>query len=258
MTRDASTLADAAGGTLDLAVTLGSGLFDALADSFAFTPIAYDLLLGMPIAPIAGHGNEALVGVWHGKHVAAFCGRVHLYQGFSAQQVTVSVRLAHAAGAQTLIVTNAAGAINPEFASGDLMLIDDHLNLTGENPLLAAQSGDLFVSMEDAYSKRLRDIAHACATPAERLRHGVYAGLLGPTYETLAESRYLHTIGADAVGMSTVLETISARARKMEVLGLSVITNAAGSATTHDEVTATGKEAGQRLAALLDRVVAKL
>ncbi len=258
LTRDASTLTDAGGGAFDLAIVLGSGLFDALADVFSFRTIPYDLLLGMPIAPIAGQGHEALIGTWHGKRVVAFSGRVHLYQGFSAQQITVAVRLAHAAGANTIILTNAAGALNSTYNVGDLMMISDHLNLTGANPLVAAGSDNPFISMHDAYSFRLREIVRAAAKPEHRLREGVYAGLLGPTYETAAESAYLRTIGADAVGMSTVLETISARANGMNVLGFSVITNAAGTTTSHDEVTATGRETGQRLASLLDATISKI
>lgn len=258
LSRDASTLIDAVDGEFELAIVLGSGLFDALKDVFSFRMIPYDLLLGMPIAPIAGQGHNALLGTWHGKRVVAFSGRVHLYQGFSAHQVTVGIRLAHAAGAKTLVLTNAAGALNPQYRAGDIMMISDHLNLTGSNPLVAIGSDNPFVAMNDAYAARLRECVRSVAKPEHRLHEGVYAGLLGPTYETPAESAYLRTIGADAVGMSTVLETIAARAKGMEVLGFSVITNAAGASTSHEEVTASGRESGRRLATLLDAVIAKI
>jgi purine-nucleoside phosphorylase len=259
LSRDAHTIVDAARGEVEVALILGSGLSDAVVDAFSFTRIPYDHLLGMPVAPIPGHLSEALVGTWHGKRVVAFGGRVHLYQGFSAQQVTTPIRLANAAGARTVILTNAAGALNPEFAPGDLMLIADHLNLTGLNPLVAAQGIDPFISMHDAYSPRLRERTRAVAGTNVPLREGVYAGLVGPSYETPAEARMLRMLGADAVGMSTVLETIAARARGMEVLGVSVIANAAGDAAlSHHDVTAVSKTAAARLRILLDGLLAAL
>ncbi|HUY11602.1 MAG TPA: purine-nucleoside phosphorylase, partial [Candidatus Dormibacteraeota bacterium] len=239
LSHDASAIESAAGGPIDLAIILGSGLSSALRDAFAHTAIPYDKLLGFPVASLAGHAGEALVGTWHGKRIAAFAGRVHLYQGFSPQQVTVGVRLAQAAGANTLILTNAAGALNADYASGDLMLIRDHINLTGRSPLIGVGGEQAFTNMVDAYSPRLRNLAMSCAARDAALHEGVYVGLQGPNFETPAEAQYLRTIGGDAVGMSTVLETILARSLGLGVLGISAITNYAGRAqTTHADVTA--------------------
>ncbi|MHB8140056.1 MAG: purine-nucleoside phosphorylase [Vulcanimicrobiaceae bacterium] len=260
LSHDADTLQSAAGGPIDVAIVLGSGLSESLSNIAPFDHIPYDRLLGMPIASLIGHKGEVLVGMLHGKRVAALAGRVHLYQGFSAHQITVTIRLARAAGAKTLILTNASGTLNPGFAPGDLMLITDQLNLTGANPLIGSANADRFVDMLDAYSPHLRDLASAAADHAAWLRHGVYAGVLGPTYETPAEARYLRTIGADAVGMSTVLEAIAARANGMDLLGISLITNRAGDETTTTalDVTAVAASAAPRLAALVDGVIARM
>jgi purine-nucleoside phosphorylase len=181
---------------------------------------------------------------------------VHGYQGFRAQDVTRNITIAADAGAKSVLLTNAAGAVNGDFNAGELMVIGDHLNLTGMNPLAGSGLSNPFVNMTDAYSPRLRALAHSLDA---NLREGVYAGLLGPTYETAAEARYLRIIGADAVGMSTVLETIAARARQMEVFGVSLITNVvAAPDTSHAEVTDVAKQAAPRLAALLDGLVAHL
>ena len=256
LSHDANTIGAVAGGRIDVAIVLGSGLSSALRDAFTSTPIPYDHLMGFPVASLAGHAGEALVGTWNGKRVLVFAGRVHLYQGFSPQQVTVNMRLAKATGAKTVVLTNAAGAVNPEFAAGDLMLIADHVNLTGRNPLIGIPIENPFIDMHDAYAQRLRTLAVQAAEGNLVLRQGVYAGLLGPNYETPAEVRYLRTIGADAVGMSTVLETIVARAIGLEVLGISLITNLAGAeATAHAEVTAVGSATAPKLAALLGGVI---
>jgi purine-nucleoside phosphorylase len=259
LSHDASRIQEAAGGPLDAAIVLGSGLSSALRERFEHVSIPYDTLLGLPVASLRGHAGEALIGTWEGKRVCAFAGRVHLYQGFSPVQVTVNVRLAHAAGAKLAILTNAAGGLNPEFEAGDLMLIADQLNLTGRNPLVAWPHENPFVDMMDAYSSRLRAIAKGVATADTRLREGVYASVLGPNYETPAEARYLRTIGADAVGMSTALEAIFARFLNMGVLGVSLITNIVGApATSHADVTEQGVRGGPRLADLLGGFLAKL
>lgn len=256
LSHDASTLEQAAGGPIDVAITLGSGLSSALRDRFTHRSVPYDELLGIPVAPLRGHAGEALVGTWGGKRVVAFAGRVHLYQGFSAQQVTMHVRLAKAAGAATMIVTNAAGGLNTQFVPGDIMAITDHINLTGRNPLIGLPLENPFTDLSTAYDPALIEAVRNAAQSQHRLREGVYAGLLGPTYETPAEARYLRTIGADAVGMSTVLETILARTLEMRVLGLSLITNiVAAPNTSHAEVTAVGAEAASRVADLLEAAV---
>lgn len=255
---DAATIRSAIGGDVEIGIVLGSGLAAALGANFERTAIPYGRLPSLPFSPLPGHAGEALAGRWNGRRVLAFSGRAHLYQGFTAAQVTAGVRLAKAAGASAIILTNAAGALDPSFAAGDLMLVADHLNLTGCNPLLGAALDSPFVDMSDAYASRLRAIAREHATAAHRLRDGIYAGLLGPSYETPAESRFLRSIGADAVGMSTVLETIMARALGMEVLALSLITNAAGAQTAHAEVTATANASAPRLADVIERALPQI
>ncbi len=256
---DASRIQEACGGALDVAVVLGSGLSSAFRDAFTHVSIPYDTLLGMPVATLRGHAGEVLVGNLRGKRVAAFAGRVHLYQGFSPSQVTTSIRLAYAAGAHMMILTNAAGSLREDLQPGDIMMIKDHLNLTGRNPLVGWPFENPFVDMADAYSARLRAIVHSAAAPAHRLREGVYAGLQGPNYETGAEAHYLRTIGADAVGMSTVLEAIFARFLSMGVLGFSMITNAvAAPGTSHLDVTEQGTRTGPVLADLISRFLDKI
>lgn len=244
-------------GKIDIAVVLGSGLSELLggeewAERALLNKVAY-ADIGMPVAPLAGHAGHALVGRWRGKRVLAFAGRVHGYQGFEARDVTRNIAIAAEHGAKTALLTNAAGALNPQFRAGDLMVIADHLNLSGMNPLVGSGLSNPFINMTDAYSPALRKLAHSFDRD---LHEGVYAGLLGPTYETPAEARYLRQLGADAVGMSTVLETIAARARGIEVFGVSLITNAvAAPDTSHAEVTDVAKRAAPRLAALLDAMV---
>jgi purine-nucleoside phosphorylase len=257
--RDAEIVRETARGDVEIAIVLGSGLGPAIGDGFACRAIPYARLSTIVFSPLAGHRGEALAGTWQGRRVLAFSGRAHLYQGFTPEQVTSSVRLAKACGARFLILTNAAGALNPAFDAGDLMLVADHVNLTSATPLLGNAVEQPFVDMNDAYAARLRAIVTRHATHSDRLREGVYVGLVGPSYETPAEARYLRTIGGDAVGMSTVLETIMARALGMEVLAFSLITNVVGAAeTTHEEVTATAAAAAPRLAALIAKTLPEI
>jgi purine-nucleoside phosphorylase len=218
--------------------------------------IPYRKLAGAPESPIAGHPGEAIVGAWAGRRVVAFAGRVHLYQGYDARRVTYFVRLAAVAGAKVVILTNAAGGLNPGYAAGDLMLIADHLNLTGDAPRGIGDAGNPFVPMLDAYSPRLRAAALR-ASDRMLLRQGIYAGVRGPAYETPAEARWLRSIGADAVGMSTVLETIAARALGLEVLGISLISNviAASVDVSHEEVLQASRAGSQKLATLLEGII---
>jgi purine-nucleoside phosphorylase len=260
LTHDASTIESIAGGPIDVAVILGSGLSSVVgsAQNFTFTAMPYDGLLGMPVASLEGHAGEALVGTWRGKRVLVFAGRVHLYQGFSAQQVTTSIRLASVAGARTIIVTNSAACIDPSLSPGDIMLLEDHLNLTGRNPLVGLSNDHPFIDMSEAYAPRLRALAKAAAPSDFTLHEGVYAGLLGPSFETPAEIRHLRTIGAHAVGMSTVLETILARSLDLDVLGFSVISNVAGERTTTETVLAQASNGGARLGDLIDALMPQL
>lgn len=247
------------------AVVLGSG-FGGLGKSVdARLDIPYSDIEGYPRArgSIPGHAGHLLIGSVGEAPVVVFSGRVHRYQGVSSLDAAYPARLAAALGCETMIVTNAAGGVNPDLEPGDAMLITDHLNLTGDNPLVGwpgPDGGTPFVPMNDAYDPDLRDVARAAAAEQGlRLREGVYAGLLGPTFETSAEVRYLCTIGADAVGMSTVPEVIAARALGLKVLGLSLVTNvAAGHGLGHDEVLARAARAEEDLTRLLLGILSRL
>ncbi len=254
--RAAGRLRKRAGGALEVGVVCGSGLSESVIARFPHASVPYRKLDGAPLARLSGHPGVAHVGPWAGKRVVAFAGRVHAYQGHAADDVAYFVRLAAAAGAKTIVLTNAAGGLDPAFARGDLMLVSDHLNLMGSAPLDIARDG--FVSMVDAYAPHLRALARS-ATVDGPLREGVYAGVRGPAYETLAEARALRTLGADAVGMSTVFETIAARALGLDVLAISTITNVIGpSDVSHDEVLAVSHAAGARLARTIEAVLLSL
>ena len=245
-----------AGGPLEAAVVLGSGLGETVRERIDGVAIPYEKL-GAPRTAIAGHPGVAFAGTWNGKRVVAFAGRAHLYQGHSARDVSYFVHLAAAAGAPTIVLTNAAGALNPAYERGDVMLIRDHLNLTSATPL-RGDSADPFVNMVDAYAPHLRVLAREHAG-GETLREGVYVGVAGPQYETPAEVEMLRRLGGDAVGMSTVLETIAARALGLDVLGISLVTNVAGPGeVTHDEVLRTSKIGGERVARLVENVIGAL
>lgn len=242
-------------------MVLGSGLAEAAIERMENSVcIPYTALPGapQPKAHIAGHRGEAVVGTWAGKRVAAFAGRVHLYQGYSGYDVAYFVRLAAAAGAKTLALTSAAGGLNPAYRPGDLMILTDQINATGASSIDANAEANPFVPMVNAYSPRLREIALR-GQAREHPHCGVYAGVRGPAYETPAEARWLRMMGADAVAMSMVLETIAARALGLEVFGVSLIANVlgAGSDTNHHEVLAAAKSGSYRLASLIDHVLRK-
>jgi purine-nucleoside phosphorylase len=261
----ADFLRERAGGELDCAVVLGSGFGAVLRERIDGTTVPYKKLDGMPEPGVAGHAGEAHVGTLHGRRVVAFSGRFHLYEGRTTDDVIYPVAVAAHAGAQTMVLTNAAGGLNPDYRPGELMLIVDQLNLTGTSPLLGTEllpgQGARFVDMLDAYDPQLRELARHVATEyAIGLHDGVYAGLLGPAYETPAEARYLRTIGADAVGMSTVLETIAARALGRKVVGFSLITNVhgAGAPTSHEDVLTAAQDGAQAVARMIEGIVANL
>ena len=232
-------------------LVLGSGLGPLAGEVMEPIALRFDEV-GLPTATVPGHEGQLVSGTLAGVAVLVQQGRLHLYEGYTASQVTACVQLAAEAGVTTLVITNAAGGLRPDLCSGDLLLITDHLNLTGANPL-RGQMG--FVDMKGAYDPEFRACAHmAAAAVGERLVEGVYAGLAGPSYETPAESRMLRTLGADAVGMSTVLEVIAARALGLRVLGCSLITNVHqphGPEIRHAEVLTTAAAAGPRLATIL-------
>ncbi|OBH06605.1 MULTISPECIES: purine-nucleoside phosphorylase [unclassified Mycobacterium] len=240
----------------DVAVVLGSGwrpAVAALGSPTATLPQAE--LPGFAPPTAVGHTGELLSTRIGDHRVLVFVGRVHAYEGHDLCHVVHPVRAACAAGVRVVVLTNAAGGLRPDMATGQPVLISDHLNLTGRSPLV----GPRFVDLTDAYAPRLRELARE-ADPA--LTEGVYAGLPGPHYETPAEVRMLQTLGADLVGMSTVHETIAAREAGVEVLGVSLVTNLAagisGEPLSHAEVLAAGAASASRMGALLADVVARL
>jgi len=261
----ADLLRQRAGGTLDAAVILGSGFGGCLRDRIDAVPLSYKKIAGMPEPTVPGHAGEALVGDLHGRRIVAYSGRFHLYQGYEPLDVVYPVAVAAHAGAKTIVLTNAAGGVNVAYQPGDLMLIVDQLNMTGRNPLIGATPfpgvKDRFVDMVDAYDPQLRELARHIAGEYGIVMHdGVYAGLTGPAYESPAEARLLRTTGADAVGMSTVLETIAARALAMSVVGFSLITNIhlTGAATSHAEVIAASQRGAADVARLIEGIIANV
>jgi purine-nucleoside phosphorylase len=247
------------------ALVLGSG-FGGLADGIeGVEAFDYDALEGFPHprTRVAGHAGRLLLGSVAGVPVVVFAGRVHMYQGLSALEAAWTARMAHALGCETLVLTNAAGGVSLSLAPGDVVLIEDHINLTGRTPLdgwAGPVGGVPFVPMGGAYDVGLQDVAvKVAAEHGIELARGVYAGLLGPSFETRAEVRMLRTLGADVVGMSTVVETIAARALGVKVLGFSLVANiAAGSGLDHEEVLETGRRAQAQLTVLLTSLIGRL
>lgn len=250
---------------------LGSGLSE-LAEQIAHADIVpYAEIPHFPVSTVAGHAGRLVIGNLAGVTVCAMQGRFHYYEGYSMQQVTLPVRVMQRLGVEVLIVTNAAGALNPNFVTGDIMLIEDHINLigmAGANPLRGPNLDDFgprFPAANRIYTPRLRaltqDVAAEVAIPLQR---GVYLQLSGPNFESPAEVRMLHRLGADAVGMSTAAETMVAHHAGIEVLGLSTITNVAidqlesAGEPTHEEVVEAGKVIVPRLTALLLGVLGRL
>ena len=248
-----------------LGIVLGSGLGGLAHRIEEARDVAFDEVPGFPSATVVGHAGRVIVGRLAGRPVAALAGRFHMYEGHSAALAGFPARVLHALGARTLFVSNAAGGIRATFTPGDLMIITDHLNLMFRNPLVGTvEPGDTrFPDMSEPYDRALGAILRREATKLGfPLREGVYCGLLGPTYETPAEVRMLATLGADAVGMSTVPEVIVARAIGMRVAGVSCITNFASGTTpsplSHDEVLQTTALVAARFESLVERFVTVL
>jgi purine-nucleoside phosphorylase len=248
------------------AIVLGSGLgdfADSLTDSVA-TP--YEQLPHWPASRVIGHSGRLVIGNVAGKRVAALAGRVHFYEGYDLATVVFATRVMGRLGVKQIILTNAAGGINTGFSQGALMVIDDHINLLGSNPLVGANDdrfGQRFPDMSEVYSRRLRSVAdEAARARGVSVRHGVYVAVHGPSYETPAEIRAFRTIGADAVGMSTVPEAIAARHMGVEVLGISCITNMAAGVLPqpldHNEVMETAKRVRGSFTALLEAIIERL
>lgn len=247
-------------------VVLGSGLGDFASEPRDPVVVPFADIPGFPVTAVHGHAGKLVVGAVGGTRVAVLAGRVHLYEGHPPSAAVFAIRVAGLLGAKVAVLTNAAGGVNAGFKAGDLMVIEDHLNLQGANPLTGPNDerfGVRFPDMSEVYARRLRGLAEAAAhAEGFALQRGVYAALPGPSYETPAEIRMLSRLGADAVGMSTVPEAIAARHMGMEVLGLSCITNMAAGVLdrvlSHDEVIETAAAVKPRFTGLLRRVLAEL
>jgi purine-nucleoside phosphorylase len=248
------------------AIVLGSGLGDFANTLVDGVSMPYAGLPHWPASGVAGHEGRLVIGTVKGRATAALSGRCHLYEGHQPQIVTFAVRVLGLLGIKQLILTNAAGGVNTSFGQGALMVISDHINLTGVNPLVGINEerfGPRFPDMSEVYSKALRQVADEAGRDAGIvLSHGIYACLLGPSYETPAEIRYLRTIGADAVGMSTVPEAIAARHMGLDVLGISCITNMAAGVLPqpldHREVLETARRVRGQFIALLEAIIGRL
>lgn len=254
----------------DVALVLGSGLGSVADELGDVCSIPYEDIEGFPVATTAGHAGRLLLGDWCGQRVAVLQGRMHLYEGWQASDIVLPVRVLRGLGASQLVVTNAAGALNPDFRPGQIMLIEDHLNLTGTDPLIGPNDdaiGLRFPDMSRAYDPALRQLAKSVLDKRGiEFCTGIYAGVTGPSLETSAERRYYRMAGADAIGMSTVLEVIAAVHAGMRVLGFSAITNmATGDADqqpdtiedVHRVAVVAGKTLRKALESLLPEMAAK-
>ncbi len=216
--------------TPDVAVILGTGLGGLVQEINLATEIPYEDIPGFPLSTVESHAGRLLLGTLGGKQVVAMQGRFHRYEGYSMQQIVFPVRVMHALGAGSLVVSNACGGMHPLWVPGDLMLLADHINLLGDSPLVGPNDDSLgprFPDMSEPYDVELRALARAAARDLQIvLREGVYVAVSGPNLETRAEYRFLRAIGADVVGMSTVPEVIAAVHMSMRVLGISIITDA--------------------------------
>ena len=250
----------------ETAIVLGSGLgdfSDTLLDALA-TP--YASLPHWPASKVVGHAGRLVIGTVGGKRIAALSGRVHFYEGYDLATVVFATRVMGRLGVKRFILTNAAGGINAAFAQGALMIIDDHINLMGSNPLIGPNDdrfGPRFPDMSEVYSARLRKMAdEAARTKGVAVSHGIYLATHGPSYETPAEIRLFRSTGADAVGMSTVPEAIAARHMGMEVLGISCISNMAAGMSpqpiVHEEVLATMQRVRSSFISLLEGIIERL
>jgi purine-nucleoside phosphorylase len=250
----------------EIGIVLGSGLGGLADDLEEAIAIPFSDLPGWPAATAPGHAGRLLLGRLGARAVVMLQGRFHLYEGHDPSLVVQPVLLFSRLGARRVLLTNAAGGLDPSFGPGTLMAISDHINLTGRNPLIGANAdgmGARFPDLTDAWSPGLRDRLHAAAAAeGVTLADGVYVGLVGPNYETPAEVRMLAALGGHAVGMSTVLECIAARWAGLEVCGISLVTNSgagySGEPLAHEEVLRAGLEAGPRLARVVRRFVTDL
>jgi purine-nucleoside phosphorylase len=250
----------------EVALLTGTGLGDITDSAAMHTAIDYRDIPHFPASTVQSHYGRLSAVVFNGVPLLVLQGRFHLYEGYLPRQVAFPVRVLQELGVRTLILTNAAGGLNPYFAAGDIMVIEDHINLTGDNPLVGPNDdrwGPRFPEMIHAYDSHLQALAWEGSTSSGAgARKGIYAGLKGPSLETPAEMRYLRTLGADAVGFSTVMETIAAVHAGMRVVGLSVITNVcrpeASVSVSVDEIIAVAQSAAPRLAEIIHHVIKRL
>jgi purine-nucleoside phosphorylase len=249
-----------------IGLILGTGLgsvAEALGDA---TAISYKEIPNFPVSTAPSHEGRLVCGRWVGKSVIVMQGRFHLFEGYTPEQIAFPLRVMKALGVGLLIISAAAGGLNPQFKLGDLMLIADHINLTGHNPLRGPnldEWGPRFPDMAEPYSRRLRDLAVNTALSEKlSLERGVYVGMLGPSLETAAETRFLRAIGADAVGMSVIMEVITAVHCGMEVMGIAVVTNVnlpdCYQPAVLEEIVATAEQAGPKLMHLIAKVLEHL
>ena len=249
--------------TIDTAIILGSGLSDIAPELTNTNTLLYKDIINLPEPSVISHHGRLIIGEKHQQCVAICQGRHHLYEGYTAQQVSLMVYLLAQLGTKNIIITNAAGALNPNFVPGDIMLIEDHINFTGQNPIVGQNEdlGNRFVDLSQAYSYNLTNIAkQVCENHNIKHQTGVYAGVMGPSLETSAERRMLAKLGGDAVGMSTIIEVIAANHCNMQVLGLSAITNMAlgdehQQEDTIDEVLRYAAIAGKGMAEIINKVL---
>jgi len=250
----------------EIGLILGTGL-GGVADEMGKTAaFPYEEIPHFPTSTVESHQGRLIYGTWSDKPVLAMQGRFHLYEGYTPKQISFPIRVMAALGVRTLILSSAAGGLNPQFRGGDLMLIRDHINLTGHNPLIGPNMdawGPRFPDMTQPYNRKLQEMAIPTAISERLLLHqGVYVGVLGPNLETAAETRFLRAIGADAVGMSMIMEVLTAVHAGLDVLGISVITNVNlpdnYQPTRLEQVIATAEQASPRLVQLLGRVIEQL
>lgn len=249
--------------TPQIGITLGSGLGDFISNLEDSFEIPYAKIEGFPSPTVKGHEGKLIFGKFHGTEVVVLDGRVHYYEGYTQQETVIPVRVLHEIGVHTLILSNACGGVNWNFKPGDIMLIEDHINMSGSNPLIGKNLdsfGTRFPDMSEVYKEKLwRTLQEKAKQEGIETKHGVYMMYSGPSFETPAEIRAFRTLGADAVGMSTVPEAIAAVHAGMDVIGISVITNMAAGMLkqklTHEEVLQTGEKVREPFAKLIGLAV---
>lgn len=247
----------------EVGLILGTGLGGIIGEMDKTIALPYADIPHSPLSTVTSHHGQLVFGAWAGRSIIALQGRFHLYEGYTPLQISFPIRVLRSLGVKTLMISNAAGGLNPNFKPGDLMLISDHINFTGQNPLAGEnidEWGDRFTDMTEPYSRRLMEVAERTALDLRiPLHKGVYAGVLGPNLETAAETRFLRMAGADAVGMSTVMEVITAAHAGMDVLAISVITNVnlpdCYKPASVEQIIATADSAGEKLGRLFAGII---